>query len=779
MSFVPNVEADQKRRDRLDRARVRERATVNVTAAWNRFDQWAHPLFRILVVAANDDVALDFVREVCQGRRADVVKSRDDFHAFRRKLPALFGCRSRPHAERARRFASDGWFERNGDVNQQRAGLKLVTNVLHGGDLRRERDRQHDYRRVGGRLGIRRAVNRDVARSESHQRGAHLRRGLLGAPRVARSNNDFTTFTRPSQREPFALIARPADNSYLLIRHGQDCSIPPRHKLFNDYPDSEGVVISRTRRRYGEEASERIEKTEFKSALIKGCHRLREWVAQQFASRKEKERVEWRALARSFLKLGLTGFGGGFTVIAQIRRFVVHRRRWMSEEEFLDAVSLAQSLPGANAANAITYVGLKLGGMRGALVSVVSFIIPSFLLMIGLTIAHNHLIQFTDAQRVFQGFNAAVVGLIAATTVRLGQTAMQQQWHLELGVAVGFMLIFTQTTVAEVVMLAGITGILIRSYKARARHHVRQRILKGRQASVRSVAAEQKARQHAAEMIENPDDLTDDYKVEVSLPDKAPADKPPVEPSAGGDEEVDPKEPEEKSEREVKSGDENKSAGEEMPFVPVAGKKGVTSKLRSVAPVFLILLFTWPVVEKLVTVWHLMTIFLRVGSITFGGGYVMIPQIETDIVEVYRWMDHQTFADGMAFGQITPGPVLITATFIGYKVAGIAGAIATTIAAFLPSFVMTVIAGTSINRFRTNFHVQAFLAGVAPAVVGMLAAAGVTLAKSGLSGATGFGIATLSCLLMLRAKLNPVVIILGCGLLQWAISRGLIGWMPA
>jgi chromate transporter len=207
---------------------------------------------------------------------------------------------------------------------------------------------------------------------------------------------------------------------------------------------------------------------------------------------------------------------------------------------------------------------------------------------------------------------------------------------------------------------------------------------------------------------------------------------------------------------------------------PDGDKKEATTRLRSVALFPLILFFSWPVLDKMITVWHLITIFLRVGTVTFGGGYVMVPQIETDVVQVHKWMDHQTFADGIAFGQITPGPVLITATFIGYRVAGVIGAIMTTIAAFLPSFIMTMIAGASINRFRANFHVQAFLAGVAPAVVGMLAAAGVTMAKSGVSGATGFGIATLSCLLMLRAKLNPVVIIFGCGLLQWAISRGLL-----
>lgn len=529
--------------------------------------------------------------------------------------------------------------------------------------------------------------------------------------------------------------------------------------------------------------SEKAEITESKSSLIAmfaGSFRwFREWIAVQFQP--AEVRVEWRALARAFLKLGTTGFGGGIAVISQIRRLVVHQKQWMTEEEFLDAVSLAQSLPGANAANATTYVGLRLGGVRGAAVSVVSFIFPSFLMMIGLTIAHSFLYKFPDAQRIFQGFNAAVVGLIAATVTKLGKTAMQQQWHLELGVAAGFMLIFTATTIAEVVLIAGVVGIFIQFYKTRARQQIRQKISKERQATVREVALEQQARQHAADLIESKDKLANEYKVEVSLPDK----------SADGDKEE--KRPS-KAFPKPEPGDGGKDgetdaadSGEHLqPFLPIAGKKGVTRKLpklpsnlNSVALLaFLPALFllNWSaMLTKLLTVWKLAMIFFRVGTVTFGGGFVMIPQIETDIVDVHRWMDHQTFADGMAFGQITPGPVLITATFIGYKVAGPLGALATTIAAFLPSFMMTVIAGASLNRFRTNFLVQSFLAGVAPAVVGMLAAAGVSLAKSGLSSPLSYGVATMAFLLMLRAKLNPVVIIFGCGLVQWAVARGLIG----
>jgi len=515
----------------------------------------------------------------------------------------------------------------------------------------------------------------------------------------------------------------------------------------------------------------------------------RKWIPR--LTIQSEERVDERALAKTFFKLGATGFGGGLAVIAHIRRVVVYNNRWMSEEEFLDAVSLAQSLPGANTANAITYIGLKLCGIRGALVSVASFVLPSFLAMIGLAVAYGYLKNIPDAQRVFHGFNAAVVGLIAATTVRLGQSAMQQQWRLELGVAAGFMLIFTQTTVAEVVLLAGIIGILIHSYKARARTQIRQRWRKERQTRARGAAAEQQARQHAAEMMEHADEPTElgaDHQVEVSLHEKSSPEQSTDEANnesrneeaggekAGSEEAGDDATIDEEPERPPVSEEETFVPNADKPNAdkPNADKKEATTKLRSIALLPLILFFTWPVLDKMITVWHLITIFLRIGTITFGGGYVMVPQIETDVVQVNKWMDHQTFADGVAFGQITPGPVLITATFIGYKVAGIIGAIMSTIAAFLPSFVMTMIAGASINRFRANFHVQAFLAGVAPAVVGMLAAAGVTMAKSGVSGPTGFGIATLSCLLMLRAKLNPVVIIFGCGLLQWAISRGLL-----
>ncbi len=458
--------------------------------------------------------------------------------------------------------------------------------------------------------------------------------------------------------------------------------------------------------------------------------------------------ADWRTLIRPFLRVGTTGFGGGIAVIAQIRRLVVTQKRWLTEEEFLDAVSLAQSLPGANAVNAISYIGLKVAGLRGAIVAATSFIFPSFLMMIALTVAHNKLLNLPDAQTVFQGFNAAVVGLIAATIVKIGKTAMQRQWHLEMGVAVGFILIFTSTSIAEIVLLAGMAGIFIQSFKKQMRERVRAKLQRERREKAHEALAEKKARKHAARVMEEAE--TDGYevqhRVEVSLPMPGEIDKPTVESTP---------------------------------------KQSPGDKIFSLAFPLLFLLalpFISNFFTTLLNTWKLAAIFMRIGSVTFGGGFVMIPQIEADVVDVQGWLTHQEFADGMAFGQITPGPVMITATFIGYKVAGLLGAVVATIAAFLPSFVMTVVAGTSLNRFRANNLVQSFLSGVAPAVVGMLAAAGVSLARSSLDNKlsfgtipVSFGVATLAFLLMLRAKINPIFIIFGCGVLQLLAAKYMLG----
>lgn len=171
-----------------------------------------------------------------------------------------------------------------------------------------------------------------------------------------------------------------------------------------------------------------------------------------------------------------------------------------------------------------------------------------------------------------------------------------------------------------------------------------------------------------------------------------------------------------------------------------------------------------PILAKVALLLTLSTIFLRIGSITFGGGFVMIPLIEAEVVDSHHWLMHQEFVDATALGQITPGPVLITATFIGYRVAGTLGALVATVSIFLPSFLMTVIAGSSLARFHTNKIVQSFLKGVTPAVVGLLVAAGISVGRAGLHNWVGLLIAIVAGAVLVKYRPSAIWVILGAGL---------------
>lgn len=190
--------------------------------------------------------------------------------------------------------------------------------------------------------------------------------------------------------------------------------------------------------------------------------------------------------------------------------------------------------------------------------------------------------------------------------------------------------------------------------------------------------------------------------------------------------------------------------------------------LRSVG----LLAVAMPVVAKLSLLITLAAIFLRIGSVTFGGGLVMVPLIESEVVNNNHWLTHQEFADAFALGQITPGPVLITATFVGYRVAGTLGALVATISIFLPAFLMTIAAASSLRRFRNNQQVQAFLRGVAPAVVGLLVAAALSVGRAGIHTWVGLSIMILAMFVLVRYRPNAFWVILGAGVLR--VLAGLV-----
>src|SRR5215510_15151534 len=162
---------------------------------------------------------------------------------------------------------------------------------------------------------------------------------------------------------------------------------------------------------------------------------------------------------------------------------------------------------------------------------------------------------------------------------------------------------------------------------------------------------------------------------------------------------------------------------------------------------------------------------LKVGAFTFGGGLTMIAFIQEQVVSQWSWLTPQEFIDGLALGQLTPGPVLMVAAYVGYKVAGFAGAVVGSIAAFLPSFVMMLALFPVFDRARTLKWTRAALRGIAPAVIGVLAVSLVRLAPYAVLDV--FTLATLAAtvVVLMLWRVNTIKVMLGGAVLGIARSR--------
>ena len=121
---------------------------------------------------------------------------------------------------------------------------------------------------------------------------------------------------------------------------------------------------------------------------------------------------------------------------------------------------------------------------------------------------------------------------------------------------------------------------------------------------------------------------------------------------------------------------------------------------------------------------------LRVDLFAFGGGFASVPLMQNEVVNVHHWIDAQTFIDGIALGQVTPGPIVITATFVGYMFAGFAGAVVATAAIFLPSFTILVLVEPYFDRFKRNRWFRKAITGILLSFVGLLIAVTIRLGLS-------------------------------------------------
>jgi chromate transporter len=153
-------------------------------------------------------------------------------------------------------------------------------------------------------------------------------------------------------------------------------------------------------------------------------------------------------------------------------------------------------------------------------------------------------------------------------------------------------------------------------------------------------------------------------------------------------------------------------------------------------------------------------VFLKIGTLCFGGGLVIIPLVENEVVLKYGWLTKQEFIDAITLGQVTPGPVIISATFIGYKVSGILGAVVATVSVILPSFLMICFAIQGVKRFRENRYLGNFFRGARAAVIGMVFEASLSIGRSSIIDFKTMFIAAVSLIVLIKYKLNPIWLLL-------------------
>lgn len=189
--------------------------------------------------------------------------------------------------------------------------------------------------------------------------------------------------------------------------------------------------------------------------------------------------------------------------------------------------------------------------------------------------------------------------------------------------------------------------------------------------------------------------------------------------------------------------------------------------LLSATPVGLFLQSV-PAATSTFGLWPLFLFFLKVGAILYGSGYVLLVFIRADLVERWHWLSESQLLDAIAVGQVTPGPVFTTATFVGYVLGGFPGAIVSTLGIFLPAFCFVAMSGPLIPRIRRSTNAGAFLDGVNAAAVSLMVVVTYQLGRAAVVDFVTAAFAVISAVLLLRFRLNSA----------WLVIAGAIGgWL--
>ena len=346
-----------------------------------------------------------------------------------------------------------------------------------------------------------------------------------------------------------------------------------------------------------------------------------------------------REVAALFLKLGTIAFGGPAAHIAMMREEVVRRRRWVSDERFVDLLGATNLIPGPNSTEMAIHLGYLRAGWPGLIAGGACFIVPAMLIVLGCAALYVHYGARPGAGWLLYGVKPVIVAVVVQAMWGLLRSAVKGPLLAVIGVA----------TLA--LSLAGANEIAL--------------LLGGGVVSV---------------------------------------------------------------------------------LLTTVGIRGVAAPLGLGAGVGLTTLFL---------------VFLKIGSVLYGSGYVLLAFLRNDFVERLGWLTDQQLLDAVAVGQFTPGPVFTTATFIGYVLGGVPRAALATLGIFLPSFVFVALSHPLIPRLRTSRRAGAFLDGVNVAALGLMAAVTWQLGRVAIVDTTTAALALIALALLLRFRLNSAWLVLG------------------
>jgi chromate transporter len=381
-----------------------------------------------------------------------------------------------------------------------------------------------------------------------------------------------------------------------------------------------------------------------------------------------ERRTRLYELARLFLRLGTTAFGGPAAHIALMEDEVVRRRSWLTREQFLDYVGAVNLIPGPNSTELAIHIGHARAGWPGLVVAGACFIVPATLL-VGLAawayVAFGTLPAVTG---ILYGVKPVVIAVVAQALWGLGRTALKTAWLAAIGLA------------AVVAVVAGTHELLVLAAAA-----VAGPLVKGLLDRRRAAAA-----------------------------------------------------------------------------IALGSGAGASATLGAAAAV---------AVPVGVGLWPLFLVFLKIGSVLFGSGYVLLAFLRSDLVERLGWLTEAQLLDAVAVGQVTPGPVFTTATFVGYLLGGPVAAAVATVGIFLPAFVFVAISGPLIPRLRRSRAAGAALDAVNVASLALMAVVSWDLGRAALVDPVTVVVAVVSAVALTRYRVNSTWLIAGGASVGWLATR--------